>query len=157
MALKSHNLLSGRLKMRLWWSRWTHASKCRKAMWTHFLHPGHRKKRLERSRLSDVLSRRMALRIHNMPSENLKKRLWWSRWSGFKVPKAMRTHFLHSVHRYKRLGRSCLSDVLSRRMTLEIHNLPSERLKKGLWWSWWSDVSRCRKAMRTHFLHPVHR
>jgi hypothetical protein len=71
--------------------------------------------------------------------------------------KAMRTHFLHPWHRIKRHGRSRLSDVLSRRMALTTHNLPSRRLKKRLLWSRWGDVSRCRKTNRTFFLHPGHR
>jgi hypothetical protein len=36
-------LASGRLKKLHWWIRWSDVSRCRKAMWTHFLHPGHRK------------------------------------------------------------------------------------------------------------------
>jgi hypothetical protein len=69
----------------------------------------------------------------------------------------MRTHFWHPEHWKKRLGRSCLSDVLSRRLALRTHNLSSRRLKKRLCWRRRSDDSRCRKAMRIHFLHPEHR
>jgi hypothetical protein len=54
----------------------------------------------------------------------------------------------------KRFGRSCESDVLSRRMALWSDNLPSGRLKKRIWWS---DVCRCRFSMRTHFVLPGHR
>jgi hypothetical protein len=49
------------------------------------------------------------------------------------------------------------NDLLSRRMALRTHNLPSGRLKKRLFWSRISDVSMCRKAMRNHFRHPAHR
>jgi hypothetical protein len=62
MDMITHKLPSERLKTRLWWSRWSHVSKCPKATWTPFLHTGHRKKRLGRCCSSDVLSRRMALR-----------------------------------------------------------------------------------------------
>jgi hypothetical protein len=79
MALRTHNPPPARLKKRLWWSRWSDVSNCRKAIQTHLLRPGHRKKRHGRSRFSDVLSKRMALRTHNMPSERLKKRIWCSR------------------------------------------------------------------------------
>jgi hypothetical protein len=49
--------------------------------------------------------------------------------------KFLRFHFVHPAHRWKLLGRSCLSDVLSRRMVLRTHKMSSGRLKKGLWWS----------------------
>jgi hypothetical protein len=51
-------------------------------------------------------------------------------------------------------GRIRGSDVTSRRMALKTHNLPSGRLKTRLWWIRWRHFSRCRKAKRTHFLHP---
>jgi hypothetical protein len=81
MALRTQNLPSGRLKRRLWRSRWSDVSICRNAMRIHFLHSGHRIKRFGQSRLSDVLSRRMALRIHDLPSGRLNNRFWRSRWS----------------------------------------------------------------------------
>jgi hypothetical protein len=65
-----------------------------------------------------------------------------------------KTFFLHPEHWKKRLGRSCLSDDLCRRMALKTHNYSSGRLKKRHWPVRLSDVWRCRKAMRTHFLHP---
>jgi hypothetical protein len=55
-----------------------------------------------------------------------------------------------------RLRWNRLSNVLSRRMILRTHNLPSQRLKMRLWWCQWSDVSWCRKAIRTHFLITWH-
>jgi hypothetical protein len=36
---------------------------------------------------------------------------------------------------------------------LKTHNLPSERLKMQPCWCWWSDVSWCRKTIRSHFLY----
>jgi hypothetical protein len=104
-ALRTHNLLSGRIKKRLLWIRWGNITRCRKALRTHFLYPGHRKKRVGWSRLSDVLSRPMALTTHNLPSESLKNQLCWSRWFDVSTcRKAMRTHFLHSVHRKSDFG-----------------------------------------------------
>jgi hypothetical protein len=41
----------------------------------------------------------------------------------------MRSHFLRHGHRKKRIGRSRLSDVLSRRMSPRTHNPPSGRLR----------------------------
>jgi hypothetical protein len=72
MALRSHNLSSGRLKNRLWWIRWSDVSSFRKAIRPHFLHPVFRLKRLGWSHLSNVLSRLMALRNHNLSSDVLK-------------------------------------------------------------------------------------
>jgi hypothetical protein len=130
MALRTLNLSSRRLKKRLWCSRWSDVSRCRKAMWTNFLHPVHRKKRLGWSRLSDALSRRMAPRINNLSSRSFIKRLWWSRWNDFsRCRKVVQINFLHPGNRKNRFGRSRLSDVLSRRMTLRPHNLPFEVLK----------------------------
>jgi hypothetical protein len=56
----------------------------------------------------------------------------------------------------KKFGRNLGSDVLCRRKPLRIHNLLSERLKKLLCWSRWSDVSRYRQGKRTYLLHPGH-
>jgi hypothetical protein len=56
----------------------------------------------------------------------------------------MRTHFLHPGHRKKLLGRSRVSDVLSRRMALRTHNLSSRRLKSRLWWS----MKKCFKVSK---------
>jgi hypothetical protein len=53
MVLRTHNLLYGRLKKRLCWSRWSDVLRCRRAMRTPCLLPGHPKKRLGYSRLSD--------------------------------------------------------------------------------------------------------
>jgi hypothetical protein len=54
------------------------------------------------------------------------------------------------------IGVSCLSGVSITRMALRTNYLPAGRLKKLLWWSQWSDISMCRKTMRSDFLHPVH-
>jgi hypothetical protein len=62
----------------------------------------------------------MAQRTHNLPSARLNKRLVRSLKRCFKVPKAIRTDFLRPEHRKKRLRRSRLCDVLSRRMATEI-------------------------------------
>jgi hypothetical protein len=74
----------------------------------------------------------------------------------FKVSKGHANKFCSSRASKKRLGRSLLSYVLCKRMTLETPNLPSGRLKNRIWWSWLNNVSRCRKIIRTHFLHPEH-
>jgi hypothetical protein len=115
------------------------------------------KKRHGRIRLSDDLSKWIDLRTHYSPSRRINKGPWWSRWSDVSgCRKAMRTQFLHPVHQKKRIGRSRLSDILSRRMGLRTHNLASGRLKKHCS-STWSDVSRCRKAMRTIFVVSLNR
>jgi hypothetical protein len=54
-----------------------------------------------------------------------------------------------------RLVRSRLSDVLSRRVALRTSNLPHDVLKTTLGVD--DVVSRCGKAMGTHFLQPAHR
>jgi hypothetical protein len=118
-------------------------------------------KLLGRSCSCVVLSRRMALESYNLPFRLLKGRLCWRRWRNDSwCRRAMQFHYLHPGHRKKRLVRSSLSDILSRRMVLRSHNLPSERLKMRLCWFGWSIVSWCRKAIWTnwnHFLHPGHR
>jgi hypothetical protein len=122
-------------------------------MRNHFVYPRHRKKRLGRYCFSDVLRWRMALRIHNLPSEPLKMQLWWCRWSYVSWSRKInRSHFLDSGHSKKRFGRSCGSDVISRRMALRTHTSSSGRLKKRFWWIRWNDVSRCRKDMPKNFL-----
>jgi hypothetical protein len=76
-----------------------------------------------------------------------------TRWSDVsRCEKATRTHFLASRHPKKGIGRSRGSDDLSRRMAQINHNLPSGRLKMRLWLWRWSDISWCRRAMRTNFL-----
>jgi hypothetical protein len=79
---------------------------------------------------------------------------FWSNVS--RIRKVMLSNFLHPVRRKKRLGRSCLCDDLRSRMGLTTLNLPSQRFKKRLCWGRWRKVSRCRKAMGTHFLHLGH-
>jgi hypothetical protein len=158
MLLRTQNLPSALLKRRLWRSRWSDISRCRCVMQNHFQHLGNWKKWPSRCRLSDVICGRMALRTHNLPSERIKKRLWLSRWTDdSRCPNAIRKHFLHTGHRKKRRGRCPLSDVLSRRMVLGTHNLPSKRFKKRHWWSEWSDVFTCRIAMRIHFQYIGYR
>jgi hypothetical protein len=152
MALRTHNLPSGRLKKRLLWSRCSDFWRCRKAMQNHFLHPGHRKKRLERSRLNDVLSRRMDLGIHNLPSWNQKTSGEFDEamFQGVVMPCDLIFYIL-GIENWLVCSRLC--DFLSRRMALRTHYLPSDRLKMRLWWCLWSDVSWCRNGIRTHFLH----
>jgi hypothetical protein len=97
MALRNHNLPSGRLKKRLSRSRRSDVSRCRWAKRMHLKHPGNWKKWLSYSRLSDVLSRPMTLRTHNLLSKHKKKRLGWSRWSdGSRCRNAMRNHFFET-------------------------------------------------------------
>jgi hypothetical protein len=157
VALKTHNLPSGRLKKRLWWKdeaifnvskafrNWFPASRASK-IW------------LERSRFNDVLSRRIALITNNLPSGRLIIRLLWSLWRVvLRCWKAMWNQIVNPGHWKKRLLLSTLSDVLSRRMGLRTHTLPSGRLNKRLWCSRWSDVSRCPKATRNLILLLGHR
>jgi hypothetical protein len=40
MALRTHNMPSARLKMRLWWCRWSDVSWYQEAIRIHFLHLG---------------------------------------------------------------------------------------------------------------------
>jgi hypothetical protein len=156
MVRRTQYLPSGRLKKRLWRSR-KDFSMSRRAMRTHFLHHGE-KKLLRRIRLFDVLCRRMDFWTHNLPSLRLTNGVWWCRWSKVSMClKAIRTPFQHPKHRKNRLGRRRLSVILIRPIGLSTNNLQSGRIKKRLWWSRWSDISRCRKAIRIHFLHPVHR
>jgi hypothetical protein len=75
MSLTTRNLSFERVKNQLCWLPWSDISRCRKAIWTHFLNSRNWKKGFGRSRRSDVLSRRMAQRPHNMPSGRLKNRL----------------------------------------------------------------------------------
>jgi hypothetical protein len=58
----------------------------------------------------------------------------------------MWNHFLHPGNRKKRIGRSRLSDVLSRRMALASHNLPSERQKMTLV----NFMKRCFMVSKRH-------
>jgi hypothetical protein len=179
MALRNHNLLSGRLKNDLCEDKEAMFQRCWEAMRTPFLHPENPKKavlmksskrlwwsrcndvsscpramRLWWSRLSDVWSKRMALRTHNLPPERLKMQLWWCRWSGISWwLKAIWKHFLHPGLSKKRFVRSCRSDDVSSWMVVRTHNLPSGHLKKRIWWTRWSDMSKSPKAIQTYFLH----
>jgi hypothetical protein len=128
MVLRTHNLPSGRHTKRHWWSR-NDVSRGLKGMRNHFLHPGHLKSGWDEIAFDD-LNRRMALRNNILPFERLKMRLRWCRWSDISwFLKAIPTHFVHSGHSKKRLGRSPGSDVLSRRIALRSNNVPSWRLK----------------------------
>jgi hypothetical protein len=99
----------------------------------------------------------MALWNHNLPSGRLKNQLWWSRCSDIsRGPQAMRLHFLYPSNQKNRLGQSCLSDALSRRKALGTIICLQDVLRKDTW-SRWSDISRCRIAMRNNFVHPGHR
>jgi hypothetical protein len=68
------------------------------------------------------------IQVGEWPSENLirlmdvlKATLVKSMKLCYKVSKGNATNFLHPGHRKKRLGRSCGSDVLNRRMALKTH------------------------------------
>jgi hypothetical protein len=149
----------GRLKKRLWQSRWRDVRRCRKAIWIHFQHPYYRKNDFM---TLDVLVRRIALRNHIVNSNRLKMRLCWCRWSDFSwCRKAIRTHFLRfydvEVHEatVQGMGRpyevnfatwssrkttswSPLNDVLSRQVAKRNHNRPSVRLKISSKMSGWA-------------------
>jgi hypothetical protein len=156
MALRTHNLTSSSLKNRLCWRRWSNVSWWRKAIRTHFQHPKHRKKRLVWCRLSDVLNRRMGCRSIICLLNVLKCDLGDIDEATFCD---VETPF-ESIFYILGIQKSYLYEVvevgLSRRIALRTHNLPSGRLKKRLWWSRWSVVSWCRKAIRTNFLHRKH-
>jgi hypothetical protein len=92
MALRTHYLRSGYLKMRLWWSWWSDVWRWRKIMLTHFQQPGIPEKRIGPCRGSDVSSRRMAQWNHNLPSGSLKMRLWRSGWNN--VSRCLRAYQL---------------------------------------------------------------
>jgi hypothetical protein len=96
------------------------------------------------------------LKTPNLPTRRLKNDFGKSMKRFFKVSKGHANQFSAFWTSTFRLGVSCLSDVSIRRMALRTHNLRAGRLKKLLRWSRWSDVSRCRKTMRTDFLHPGH-
>jgi hypothetical protein len=69
----------------------------------------------------------------NWASGRLQNLHWWWRWSDvWRCRKAMRTNFLHRGHRKKQLCRSCISDILSRRLTLTTHIQPSRCVKNDL-------------------------
>jgi hypothetical protein len=93
----------------------------------------------------------MALTTHILPSERVTIQLCWLRWKDISWSrKAIWKHFLNSGHWKKLFGRSRGSDVLDR--------LKAQRpIICPLWWIRWSDVSRLRKALRNHSLHPGHR
>jgi hypothetical protein len=154
MTLRTHNLPSGCLKTTLLKS----IKRCFKVIRNHFLYPGNRKKRFLQSRFSDGLRMRMAPRDHNLPSGRLNKRLYWSRWSDVsRFQRPIPTQFLHPVHRKKRIRRSRLNYVLSRRMALRFHSLPAGRLMKRVWWIRWSVVSMSWKIMWNLFVQHWHR
>jgi hypothetical protein len=70
MALRTHNLPCERIKKRLWWSRWSDVSWCRKDNWKHFSILGIQIS-VSKS-MKSFLSRRMALKTHNLHSGRLK-------------------------------------------------------------------------------------
>jgi hypothetical protein len=114
------------------------------------------KKRFRRIRESDDLSRRMGLRT-NLPSGRLKKTIVVKAMNRcFKVSKFHANSFSASWASKKSTWTKLLTWCLNRRMALRIHCLPSGRLKKRPWSSRWRDFWRCRKDIRTHFLHHMH-
>jgi hypothetical protein len=150
MALRN-NLPSGRLKKRLWGSRWSNFSRCRNAMRIHFLYLGHRKKRFSQRRLSDVLRNEWPWELIICLLDVLKIDFNGRLSDVSRCRLVMQNHFQHLGNRIKWLSACRLSDVIC--MALSTHNLPSERFTKRLWWSRWSDVSRCPNTMRNHFLN----
>jgi hypothetical protein len=130
IGLSTHILLSGRLKIRLRWIRWSDVSRCQYAMRTNFVLPGHRKNDLGDS-LNWCLSRRRALWTHSLPSGLLNKRHWWSRSND--VSGCRKVIFFFLGIQKKIICQSLLDGILSRWMCLKIHILPFDRLKKRLW------------------------
>jgi hypothetical protein len=156
MTLRLHNLPSGLLKKRLWWSRWSDVSRFRKAMQTHFLDPGQRKKRLGLGCLSDILSRRVALTTHNLLLNVLKCNFFMSIKRCFIVFKGHFIPFSTFWALKKAIWMNSRKWCLKYANCLRKNNLPSGRLKKLIWWIRWIDVSRWWKVVRNHFLHPGH-
>jgi hypothetical protein len=155
LALRTH-ILSWRLKNRLWWSRWSDVSRCRKAIRTLSCIQGIEKSDLNRV-ACNVLIRRMGLRTNNLPSERRKMRLRWCRWSDILwCWKAIRKHFLY-FPRSKSVLCEVAEVLLYWRMALKTYNLSFDRLKKRLCWSLRSDISKYWNAIRIRFLHPEHR
>jgi hypothetical protein len=111
------------------------------------------KKAIWRSHLTDVLSRRMALRIHNLSSGRLQKRLMKSMKRCFKVPKGHSNSFSVFWESNKATWTNSIKWCFKYADGLRTQNLPSGRLKRRLWRRGWSDVSRCRRSICTHFLH----
>jgi hypothetical protein len=149
-------------RMALWtqsafWTTWKttflKSMKWRFKLRIHFLHPEFRLNTQGRSRVCIVLSRRMTLRSNNLPSGRLINDFCEfneTMYQDFERPYKQ----VFSLLSNEKSDYSKLSDSLCRRMALRIHNFPSGRLKNRLWSVRWSDDSRCRKAMRTHFQHP---
>jgi hypothetical protein len=148
MALRTHSLSSGRVKKRRYWSLLSDVSRGRKAMRNHFLHPANWKYRLLRIPLNDVLRRRMALNARNLPSGRMKKRHYWSLLSVVSggVERPWEIIFLILRIEKKRLERIRLINILSRRMALRTHILPSVRLKKRPV----KLMKRCFKVLKGH-------
>jgi hypothetical protein len=153
MALRTYNLPAGSLKKRLFWSRWSYNSSYWKTILTHFLHSENRKNDLDEV-AKVVLCRLMAWVLIISLLDVLKTTLANSIKRCIKDPKSNANSFFVFCTSKNGHGRSRLRVVLSRRMALRTHNPPSRHLKKLLCWSRWSDVSRCRKAIRNHFLLP---
>jgi hypothetical protein len=87
MTLGTHNLPSGRLKKRLWWSRWSDVLGVRGPRENIFCILCIKKATFMESKYD--LSRRVALRTHNLPCGHLKKRLWFRKrnlYQGVKGP-----------------------------------------------------------------------
>jgi hypothetical protein len=124
---------------------------------THFLHHGNRKNRHGRSRLRYVSSRRMALRNHNLSLDVLRNDFGEVDETMFQgIERPCKINFcIHGIE--KATWTKSFKWDLSIRMDQRTNNLASERTKKRLRWSRWSDVSRCRRAMPTYFLHLRHR
>jgi hypothetical protein len=72
------------------------------------------------------------------------------RW--FKVSKGEAKSYSASWESKKAIFKKSLKLSLSRRMVLITHNLNPGHLKQRLWWSRWSDVPKCQRAMRNHFV-----
>jgi hypothetical protein len=70
----------------------------------------------------------------------------------------MRTHFLHPVHRKKRLGRSHIRDFYVGEFHLKLIMCVLNVLKNDIGEIGEAifHVSWCRKAMRAHILHSEH-
>jgi hypothetical protein len=127
LSRRTHNLTSGRPKKRFWWSRWSDFSSFWKAIRSHFQHPEHRKLRIEWIRLRFKYP--MTQRTHNLFSECLKMRLYEAM---FLVVERPFERIFYTEELKKRFGLCCVSGVLSMRMALRTHYLPSGRLKKRL-------------------------
>jgi hypothetical protein len=150
MSLKTHNMPSGRMKKRLWLSRWNDFP------FEFILCIRGFEKRDFFESLKLCSSYLYDLWQNTLPCGRVLKRLCWRPWSDVsRCQKEIRNNFcIQGIE--KSLWSKSFKSCLSRRMAMGNHNLHSGRIKNRLCWSRRSDVSRFQRATRNHILHPGH-